>query len=273
MQRPLLWQIGGKPASFLYGTVHVPDPRVLALPGPVVRALSEADVFYTEVPMDERTRVTIQRASLLPRGETLATALPKPLYDRTARYLRSRGYSIQVFFKQKIWALQVSLELLDYLPQMAESQPLDMYLAERARTSGKRMAALETVEEQLAVLDGLTRAEQIEILEESLTLLEAAERTGTSPARRLVDAYLRGDPEELRTTALAMVDTSKPLNQRQLDALIDQRNVVMAERILAALRETPDQSHFFAVGALHYPGEQGIVALLRAKGLEVERVV
>lgn len=270
--RPLLWKVGSKPPSFLYGTVHVPDRRVLALPRSVVRALAESDVVYTEVPMDDRTRVQMQRAAALPRGETLATVLPPPVYERTARYLKSRGFSIQLFYQQKIWALQVSLEMLDYLPQMAETQPLDMYLAERARTSGKRMAALETVDEQLAVLDGLTRAEQIEVLEESLELLEAAAQTGTSPARQLVESYLRGDPEELRRVALAMVDTSKPLNRRQLEALIDQRNRVMADRIVEALKKTPDESHFFAVGALHYPGEQGIVALLQAKGLAVARV-
>jgi uncharacterized protein len=271
--RPLLWQVGSKPPSFLYGTVHVPDRRVLALPGSVVRALADADVVYTEVPMDQRTRDRIQRASMLPRGQTLASVLPQPVYDRTARYLRSRGFSIQPFYQQKVWALQVALELLDYLPEMAETQPLDMYLAERARTSGKRMAALETVDEQLQVLDGMSVPEQIEVLEESLALLETAAETGElSPARRLVDSYLRGDAEKLRSTALAMVDTTKPLNRRQLDLLIDKRNAVMADRILEALRKTPDESHFFAVGALHYPGEKGIVALLRAQGLEVEQV-
>jgi len=270
--RPLLWQIGSKPPSFLYGTVHVPDPRVLALPRQVVRALGESDVVYTEVPMDDNTRVQIQRASMLPSGRTLSTVLPKPVYDRAARYLASRGFSIQVFFQQKVWALQVSLEMLDYLPELATSQPLDMYLAERARTSGKRMAALETVDEQLAVLDGMTAEEQVQVLEESLTLLEDAARHGGSPARRLVDAYLGGDPETLRATALSMVDTSKPLNRRQLEALIDARNAVMAERILRSLREQPEQSHFFAVGALHYPGPKGILELLRAKGLDVQRV-
>jgi uncharacterized protein YbaP (TraB family) len=46
----------------------------------------------------------------------------------------------------------------------------------------------------------------------------------------------------------------------------------MVDRLLAKRAERPDKTCFFAVGALHYAGETGIIGLLRKKGLTVTRV-
>ena len=96
VERPFLWQLELSPPSYLYGTVHVPDERVLALPDAVRSALRRTDVLYTEVPMDRATRRRAERAALLGAGETLQTVLPGPLYDRTAKYVRSKGIPIQL---------------------------------------------------------------------------------------------------------------------------------------------------------------------------------
>ena len=50
---------------------------------------------------------------------------------------------------------------------------------------------------------------------------------------------------------------------------IDARNLVMAERMTERL----DQGGaFIAIGALHLPGEKGLVSLLKARGYRVEPV-
>ena len=53
---------------------------------------------------------------------------------------------------------------------------------------------------------------------------------------------------------------------------VDERNKLMVERLLVKRAERPDKTCFFAVGALHYAGETGIIGLLRKKGLTVTRV-
>jgi hypothetical protein len=50
-------------------------------------------------------------------------------------------------------------------------------------------------------------------------------------------------------------------------ALVTDRNVKMADRIDAFIKKEPT---FIAVGALHLPGADGVVALLRKKGYTVE---
>jgi uncharacterized protein YbaP (TraB family) len=54
-----------------------------------------------------------------------------------------------------------------------------------------------------------------------------------------------------------------------MDALIYTRNENMVHGIREALAREPTASHFFAVGALHFWGERGIVALLRSQGVSV----
>src|SRR5215510_15315077 len=54
-QKPLLWRIEGPVPSYLYGTIHIPDQRVLALPEVVMRAMAASDAVYTEVQLDPAT--------------------------------------------------------------------------------------------------------------------------------------------------------------------------------------------------------------------------
>jgi uncharacterized protein YbaP (TraB family) len=54
--------------------------------------------------------------------------------------------------------------------------------------------------------------------------------------------------------------------------VLDARNRVMVDRLLAKRAERPNKTLFFAVGTLHYAGNEGIIALLEKKGLKVTRV-
>jgi uncharacterized protein len=51
--------------------------------------------------------------------------------------------------------------------------------------------------------------------------------------------------------------------------LISRRNAVMAERASQSIADSPT---FIAVGALHLPGEDGLVSLLRKRGFRLEPV-
>ena len=45
-RRPMLWVVGGKPRIYLFGTIHVNDPRVLAHPAAVRKALDDSGALY-----------------------------------------------------------------------------------------------------------------------------------------------------------------------------------------------------------------------------------
>ncbi len=269
---PLLWRVNGDRDSYLYGTIHLPDPRVLARPPAVEAALRECDVVLTEIPLD---RVTVQQAearSRLPQGQTLDRILPAPLYERTDRFLRGKGLRLRAFNDRAVWFVSTTLPLLDHLGAFLFREPLDRQLVRAAERSGREVAALETLDEQLAVFESLSTADQVALLEATLDELERAAAAREDPVAALVEAYLRGDETELEGLLRRSAAMEHPVNQRLYDELVTRRNARFAERIAARLRASPDRGQFFALGAGHLIGANGVVARLRAAGFTITRI-
>jgi len=269
---PLLWRVDGDRASYLYGTIHLPDPRVLARPTAVEAALRECEVVLTEIPLD---RVTVQQAearSRLPKGQTLDRILPEPLYERADRFLRGKGLRLRAFNDRAVWFVATTLPLLDHLGAFLFRDPLDRQLVRAAQRSGREVAALETLDEQLAVFESLSTADQVALLEATLDGLERAAAAREDPVAALVEAYLRGDETELEGLLRRSAAMEHPVNQRLYDELVTRRNARFAERIAARLRASPDRGQFFALGAGHLIGADGVVARLRAAGFTITRI-
>lgn len=267
---PFLWKIAGDSPSYLYGTIHLPDDRVLALPASVEKALGQADVLYTEIPFDDETTRKGMAAFLMPEGETLTKVLPAPVKARLDAFLAPRGMSSAMFDPVTPMAVSVQIALLDYAAQMATKLPQDAMLVERAEAAGKSTAALETIDEQVDAFRAFSLEEGIRMLEMTLEMLE--ELDGKSAGGMLVDAYLTGSEDVLMQAMHDSMDPDDPVTKRFEAVLIDARNVIMSDRIDEILRKGAAQSHFFAVGTAHYFGETGILAQLKADGYEVTRV-
>ena len=87
---------------------------------------------------------------------------------------------------------------------------------------------------------------------------------------RLAEAWARSDYQELSNYAqwCRCVDTED--DRALMRRLIDGRNVAMADALQR--RHEAGERLFLAVGALHMIGEQGVPALLQARGFEVRRI-
>src|SRR3989442_15390601 len=79
-EKPFLWRIDGPVPSYLYGTVHVPDPRVLELPEVVRRALNASDVFNGEIPLDAGTQASMLSKVMLPAGQNLRSIIGEDVF-------------------------------------------------------------------------------------------------------------------------------------------------------------------------------------------------
>src|SRR5215831_20037464 len=84
-EKPFLWRIDGAVPSYLYGTVHVPDPRVLELPEVVRRALNASDVFNGEIPLDANTQAAMLGKVMLPPGQSLRSIVGEDVFARLVR--------------------------------------------------------------------------------------------------------------------------------------------------------------------------------------------
>jgi uncharacterized protein YbaP (TraB family) len=260
----VLWEIrtGGAAPSYLLGTMHSDDPRLLDLPTELVSALEGARSFTMEVVMDAQTMSALGQRMLLPPGESLQNMLDAGNWRRLVEVMQRRQVPEPALQRLRPWAVAMVLSM----PQQFSGLALDLHLQQYAQRLGKPLYSLESLEEQLAVFDELSTPEQVQLLRTALQQLPAM------PAliEALTNAYLARDLAAMQTLTegqLAIGDVQ--FNHRFVKRLIDDRNVRMLDRMQPQLREG---GAFIAVGAMHLPGTRGLLSLLRDQGYEL-RVV
>lgn len=273
--KPLLWRIEGSTPSYLFGTIHLGDARVVAVLDRVGPLIDGCAAVYTEIPMDKATQMR-GAAGLLGQGGNLSEQLPKDLYERASAELKRIHpmLSLAPFETMEIWALAVSLPLLEEQFRNPGQQALDALIYARAENqAGKTVGGLETLEDQLGVFRGFDTGDQIAMLRATLDDLETARREKKNALQELRTAYLSGSLERIERKMNEWTGSLPPaLRERLLERLLTQRNARMAASIVRLLKASPQSAQFFAVGAAHLAGPTGLLAELQKAGLVVKRV-
>lgn len=260
----LLWKIEGKglEPSYLFGTMHSEDPAIVRLPEPVQQAFDRSRGVTLEVVLDPESLLAMTSGFMLADGSTLESHIGAPLYRRAVDAMAPYGIPEVVVSTLKPWAVAVTL----MTPPAGGGMVLDLVLYQQAVTGGKPVDGLETPLEQLGVFDGLSESDQIALLKDTLDNLPDIERMLDA----IKAAYLGRDLKRLAEASDASMRDSNPrLVERFSGKLITERNHRMAERMQSRLRKG---SQFIAVGALHLPGEEGLLRLLSRQGYRLTRV-
>ncbi len=275
---PFLWKItspGATAPSYVFGTIHLPRPSVARIPDSVAPAFESADAVYTEIPMDMGTLLEMSTALFLPDGKKLEDVIPADLYQAALKELNAINPNLPLAprDRMKVWAFTVSLATLEDELKHPGVIPLDMLLFQKAAMAGKETGGLETPAEQMAIFEDISPEDQITLLRETLAQVTSARESGINLADQLVESYLSGDLDRLEADMAAMEELAgdTELNSRLMDRLLDQRNLLMAERMVEKIKADPAKTYFFAVGAAHFYGDTGLVALLEAAGFTLTR--
>ncbi|MBL4622822.1 MAG: TraB/GumN family protein [Immundisolibacteraceae bacterium] len=257
--RGLLWQIDGVDGtrSHLFGTIHVGEPAVLQLPASVEDAFTKARQLVVEVIIGYQDQQEIGRRMRLYAGQNLQTMIGASLYSRVLHAAHSRGIDRQVV-RMKPWAVATML----LTPTPTGLPVLDQQLQRRAQQMGKSVIALETIDEQLAIFEQMPLTVQIDLLHEAvLASLEFEVYYG-----ELMLAYLNRDlAAMLKLSDLHLAQESRLKQALQL-LLVDQRNDRMVQRLVPILQQG---GVFVAVGALHLPGESGLLQQFHQRGYQL----
>lgn len=271
--KPFLWKIEGQQPSYLFGTIHVADPRVTTLPPSVAKAFQASEFVYTEIPLDTNTILTQVGYLMLEGDKTLNDIVPAELLTRAEKLLQNinPALTLQPFEKFKVWALATSLPLLEQQLSNPGGPALDVKLYQAAVKQGKKVGGLETLEEQISLFDNLTAEEEIKMLRDTLEYMEQANAEGLKIAEEFIQHYQKGNLEDFGNLLVKYVKDDE-FSKDFMKKLLHDRNILMAERILQLLKENPSSSYFFAVGAGHYWGETGIQNLLARQGIKIQRL-
>lgn len=272
-----MWKIesaGHKP-SWIFGTIHLQRPDVAALAPAVLDAVDKADAVYTELPMNTETILGLTPKLMIPNGRTLGDLLGAQLTADLAAELKATNPALTLtpLEHMKPWAVAASLIELDDQLKYPGTLPLDVVIFQRAAMAGKEVGGLETPDEQLAIFEDLTAAEQATLVRDTITQLRAVRATGRIPSDILAELYLAGDLDKLVAELMkwdaASGDTK--FNEQLMERLLYHRNAIMAERIEKKLHEHPQTSFLFAVGAAHLQGPRGLLAALEKAGYRLTR--
>lgn len=256
----LLWEISGKGVapSYLFGTIHSSDPRVTRLPPVLAEKFDKSDSYSMELIFSGAGFVAMGEAMFFEGDQTLETVLGKELYRRTRRLVEDLGQPTTALNHKKPWAVIMMLGT----PREADGLFLDLALQLRATLQQKPTFSLETMQEQLAVFDGMTLGEQVQLLEDTLRYHDESDEQ----MRQLMAAYLRRDLAQLAAISDRYQARAGPAYRTLMDRLLVQRNHRMAERLAPRLKQG---NAFIAVGALHLPGKDGLLELLEQRGYRI----
>jgi len=248
--------------NWLLGTVHSEDARVLDFPPVLEQALRQADVVALELVPGQEAMKRLAAAMRLPAGQTLSDRLDEGLYERVLAVLRDYGMQPEAVADLRPWAAALTLAQ----PPVKTGRFMDLVLAQRAARYGAEAVPLETMTEQLAFFNSMGEDAHIALLESAID----AHEQRSEAFEALVQAWLAGDLEELVQLAEAQLsDLPARVRDHFRQAGIVQRNRNMARRAQPLI---DDGRALLAVGALHLPGADGMVALLREQGNRVEAI-
>ncbi len=277
--RGLLWKVerAGVPPSHLFGTFHSVEPlgRVEAT---ALSAAKRARVLMVEITEAEQAAMqAAMRADpsliLLPAPEPFAGWLTPDLAARAEERFAALGLPRAAAERMRPWLLNAMLSTPPCAAAAAArgAPILDMRIARAAEAGGAAVIGLETWREQVEALDGWPDKDQ----RDAIRLALAAPVSAEDQYETFRSFYAAERPMMIWELSLAMARLQAP--DLVTDEMVDnvwrivaaERNRRMAERAAAELTKG---GAMIAVGALHLPGEEGLVALLRAAGYAVTRV-
>lgn len=259
----LLWKISGKgldKPSYLFGTIHLMCPQDIKITDAMQAAIANAEQMVLELDMDEPGIMQNMMASaMMQDGTTLKSLLNEEDYQLLEKFMMdSLGMLLQAMATMKPMLLStvVMLPILKCQPGSYE-----MSLVNAAKEKEMEVHGLETVADQIAIFDTIPLEDQSDYLVKSIREYEeTAEET-----RNMIRFYQEENVSEL----YQMIHESMAEMEGGEDALLTNRN---RKWIPAMEAMAVEKATFFAVGAGHLGGPEGVIALLKKAGYKVEAV-
>ena len=257
----LFWSLSknGQDAGFLLGTIHSEDPRVLDFQEAFIDVLDSNDFFAMEIVPDLPTLNRLTQYMQYQDGRTLESQVGPERYAVLKPLLASYKIPTDWISGMKVWAVMMTLSV----PPPQTGLFMDFSLSLRAAGAGLKVVGLETLEQQLSFLETMSLEQQLALLDQAITEQEKSHGIHA----QMVNSYLAGDTALLKATAEEQLDQLDDATRRHFIELgVNQRNQRMIDTLLPLLQQG---KVFTAVGALHLPGEQGLIRLLQNQGYEL----
>jgi len=253
-EKGLFWKLESPTGvtSYLFGTMHTDDNRITNFSPAVKQALNDVDTFMMEVTAGQDPSLFMMKEG------NLAQVLTNEEFEQVRELADFHVMHLGAALQMKPWLLAVIFDLPK--PQTPFAQ--DNLLMTASEDLGKEVVGIETPQEHFGVMDSFS-------LEEQTTMLRAVlKRTPEQKQKdfeRLLNAYLEGDADKIGQLDEKITGGMLPDNLwlKMRKKLLDDRNVIMAERTINLANQKPV---FVAVGASHLGGDSGLIKAFKKAG-------
>ena len=274
--RCCVWRVTNAKAPFyLVGSIHALSKKDYPLPAPYEIALKESKRFLFE--FDPTKHVEFEKkfeaAGKYPPGQDIRSKIDPELLawlrqnittlsPDNRRATRERRRNIDYEFGYKPWWIAQHIVGPATYTKTSLTHGLDNYFVDRAMRQKKEIAGLESVDEHVAVMGGLSDRDSEFILRDTLEQPRNADREFD----RMYKAWRKGD-----TNALWKGDSRLRKQAPWIAArFVDDRNVKWIPRIERELKAGKPTS--IVAGALHFSGPNSVIKLLEQRGYKIEQL-
>jgi uncharacterized protein YbaP (TraB family) len=264
----LLWRISGNELSYpsyLFGTIHMIPSGDYFLPEGTLQAFDTAQMLFLEIDMSELEdpvkQLELMQQSFMKGDTTLKDLVTEEDYALIRDHFAEMG--IPVFFLERIKPMFLSVFADGSIsPNSLNDGSIKVYemeFADMAERYGIPVGGLETLDFQMGIMDAIPYQEQADMLVESIKM----ENVAGSQYDSLVQLYVSQD-----IAAMYSSFDQDDLSVYDSLLLIDRNH----SWIPLMVEQMKTRSCFFAVGAAHLGGPDGVIALLRKEGYRVVTV-
>jgi len=271
-----VWRVTNAKAPFyLVGSIHALSKSDYPLPSPYEVALRDSRRFVFE--FDPNRHAEFERkfeaAAKYPPGQDIRSKIDPGLLAWLCQNIltvkaeprRAKGAQVASFdseLRYKPWWIAQHLAAPASYSKSSASHGLDNYFVDRAKTAGKEIRGLESVDEHVAVMGGMSDRDSEFMLLEALS----QPKDGAKEFSRMYKAWRRGDTNALWTGDARLRNQAPRIAAR----LVDDRNVKWVSRIEAELKTGKPTA--IVAGALHFAGPRSVIALLQKRGYKIEQL-
>ncbi len=256
----MLWKIyknDPEVCHYIFGTMHTSTQEAYTFAELAKKYIAKSTIYAGEMDLNLAQDYNLTSYFILKEGTTFSDLYRPKQYQKYRKIiLKSLGFDLnhfELYTPFYITNLMVNM----YLPK-DKDEPLDHYLWNYAREAEKELTGVETLSDQIRILDNIPMAYQVKVFKDHMKNIAAMK----SKIMKLNKMYERCDLKAL------MMATKKSMGSiRKL--MIYDRNEAMTKSIIQLFNTKPS---FVSLGVAHIPGKKGILSLLHQEGYKVQQI-
>jgi uncharacterized protein YbaP (TraB family) len=271
----LLWRVerDGIFHGYVFGTMHLGIHAAVKDTSVLFDRMNECTIFSPELDLTDMEGIQMEMMGKLMYPEGLPSLYSQEEWLKVDSLLEAEfGEGRALYFHLKPFWISLMLTK-DFFAEEEPNQedegfqravdPLDVVLTRFASRGGMPIEALETPMDQINSIDAIPISDQAA---ELYKVAIGPAQLGQIKGKSMIDCYGRKDLQ-----CIEEMYADSPLSPMMEEFLLTRRNRHMAVSLNAKLMQK--KTVFCAIGAMHLPGADGVLALLRSFGYQVTPVV